>query len=193
MMPRPLLTALVALAATPGTANVIEIDAGGAATTYDRPMVFLGEAARPAVAPPAPPVDAMVAAARTQGLPEALLHAVAWRESRGRQEAVSRKGALGVMQLMPATAAELGVDPRDRDQNILGGATYLRRQIDAFGSVALGLAAYNAGPGAVRRFGGIPPFAETRAYVRAILDRWRPDVAAPVTLAALNPLLIETP
>ncbi len=100
--------------------------------------------------------------------------------------AVSVKGALGVMQLMPATAAELGVRPGVIEENIRGGALYLRRQLDRFGSVPLALAAYNAGPGAVARYGGIPPYRETRNYVATILARWRPAIASPLT-----PSLIE--
>lgn len=191
------LVALCLTVAAPATAQVIEIGDDGVATVFAEPMVFTAGSAAPIIAKPAAPDAAtagisndkpLAAAARAHGLDERLLAAVAWRESRGRQEAVSRKGALGVMQLMPATAAELGVDPHDREQNIRGGATYLKRQIDRFGSVALGLAAYNAGPGAVIRHGGIPPFAETRAYVRAILDRWQPSA-----VSLINPLLIEMP
>lgn len=75
------------------------------------------------------------------------------------------------MQLMPATAAQLGVDPQDPAQNIHGGARYLRQMLVEFdGDIELALAAYNAGPQAVRRFGGVPPYRETRAYVAAVLD-----------------------
>ena len=88
--------------------------------------------------------------------------------------AISSKGAQGVMQLMPGTALMLGVDPRSMSGNIRGGAMYLRQQIDRFGSVPLALAAYNAGPGAVLRYGGIPPYRETRDYVARIMGRWRP-------------------
>jgi soluble lytic murein transglycosylase-like protein len=187
------LAALAAAAAPAAMAQVIEIGADGATVTYAEPTRFSADGAEPvrvradpplAAAPaPAPVVapdagalsDPLSIAARANGLPPALLRAVAWRESRGRQDAVSPKGAIGVMQLMPATAAELGVDPRDLLQNLAGGAAYLRRQLDAFGSVPLALAAYNAGPGAVRRFGGIPPYAETRAYVRSVMAMWRPE------------------
>ena len=79
------------------------------------------------------------------------------------------------MQLMPGTAAAMGVDPRDPEDNLRGGALYLRQQLDRFGSVPLALAAYNAGPGAVTRFGGMPPFRETRAYVASIMARWQPE------------------
>lgn len=91
------------------------------------------------------------------------------RESGGRANAVSPKGARGPMQLMPGTAKELGVDPDDPYANITGGVTYMRRQLDDFGGdERQALAAYNAGPGAVRKHGGIPPFPETQAYVNAL-------------------------
>ena len=108
------------------------------------------------------------AATARYGLPEGLLAAVAQRESGLRADAVSPAGARGLMQLMPGTARELGVDPMDPAQAVDGAARYLRRQLDAFGSLDLALAAYNAGPGDVRRHGGIPPYAETRAYVTAV-------------------------
>lgn len=91
------------------------------------------------------------------------------QESGFRPQVVSSAGAIGLAQLMPGTAEELGVDPRDPIQNLRGGARYLRQQLDTFGDPVLALAAYNAGPGAVRRYGGVPPFRETQGYVRAIL------------------------
>jgi soluble lytic murein transglycosylase-like protein len=118
-------------------------------------------------------VDRYERAAKAEGLDVHLLRAVAWTESRGRQGAVSPKGALGVMQLMPGTAAELGVNPLDPDANLHGGARYLARQLSRFQSVPLALAAYNAGPGAVLRWGGIPPYAETQAYVTQIMARYQ--------------------
>lgn len=108
------------------------------------------------------------AAARLGVRPELAL-AVRQQESRGNPRAISPKGARGEMQLMPGTAAELNVDPDDPWDNITGGLTYLKRQIDDFGDERLGLAAYNAGPGAVREHGGVPPFAETQQYVASIL------------------------
>ncbi len=108
----------------------------------------------------------------------AMLH----QESAGREDALSPKGAYGYMQLMPDTARELGVDMSDPLQNITGGLTYLRRQMNAFGSLPLALAAYNAGPGAVSEYGGIPPYAETQDYVKKILGRVGLDEnAAPVS------------
>lgn len=111
-------------------------------------------------------------AGRRHGIDPSLLAAVAWTESAFRPDAVSSAGALGLMQIMPATAASLGVDPRDPAQAVDGAARYLRDQLDAFGGdVRLALAAYNAGPGAVSRHGGIPPFPETIAYVQKVMGR----------------------
>jgi soluble lytic murein transglycosylase-like protein len=102
----------------------------------------------------------------------ALVEAVAWQESRYNQMAVSPKGALGVMQLLPSTASDLGVDPSDLRGNIEGGVAYLAQQLRRYGGdLRLALAAYNAGPGAVDRHRGVPPYAETQTYVRAILAR----------------------
>ena len=106
-----------------------------------------------------------------------LVHAVIRAESGYNTRAVSPKGARGLMQLMPATARELDVeDAFDPASNIAGGTRYLRRMLDQFaGSVELALAGYNAGPEAVRQFGGIPPFPETRKYVTRILREYRGD------------------
>lgn len=111
--------------------------------------------------------DARAAAVR-HAIPEDLFLRLVQQESGWDVGAVSPKGALGLAQLMPGTAALLGVDPLDPAENLDGGARYLRRQFDAFGAWDLALAAYNAGPEAVRQFGGIPPYAETVNYVRLI-------------------------
>jgi soluble lytic murein transglycosylase-like protein len=111
-------------------------------------------------------------AAARQSISPALLEALIWQESRWHPDAVSPAGAVGLGQLMPATARHLGVDPRDPRASIHGAARYLREQIDHFGgNLELALAAYNAGPGRVERAGGVPAIAETRAYVRAITNR----------------------
>lgn len=113
------------------------------------------------------------AAARYQVDPR-LVVAVAQTESGGNQEAVSPAGAVGVMQLMPETAAGLGVNPYDKRQNIEGGAKYLRQMMDTFGGdVQKAVAAYNAGPQAVKEYNGIPPYRETQDYVNKVLDIYR--------------------
>jgi soluble lytic murein transglycosylase-like protein len=116
----------------------------------------------------------VAAAAKTHGLPEALLQAVIEVESNFNAGAVSAKGALGLMQLMPRTARELGVaDARDPAANIDGGARYLKELLGRFGNdLPLALAAYNAGPAAVQRSGAIPPFSETQRYVPRVLVRY---------------------
>ena len=99
-----------------------------------------------------------------------LVQAVVQVESGYNRNARSNKGAIGLMQLMPGTASDLAVsDPWDPEQNLRGGTSYLRQMIDRFGGLELALAAYNAGPEAVAKYGGIPPYAETRAYVQRIL------------------------
>ncbi len=109
------------------------------------------------------------AAANRYSIPANLFFRLIQQESGWNPKAVSPKGAIGLTQLMPATARSLRVNPHDPIQNLDGGARYLSRQFKEFGSWRLALAAYNAGPGAVKKYGGIPPFKETRNYVRIIM------------------------
>lgn len=112
--------------------------------------------------------------AQAQRIDPALIEAIIESESGFDPNATSRAGARGLMQLMPQTAAGLGVtDPYDAAQNVRGGTRYLRTLLDRFGDVELAVAAYNAGPGAVERYGGVPPYAETQRYVRNVLARYR--------------------
>ena len=130
---------------------------------------------------PAPPAEArpadasglagtLLATARQHGVDPLLVKAVILAESAGRRWATSPKGAMGLMQLLPATARRFGVaDPFDPAQNVAGGTRYLRWLLDRFGGdVTLALAGYNAGEGAVERHGGVPPYRETRSYVRKV-------------------------
>jgi len=116
---------------------------------------------------------AIEAAAARHGIDARLLAALVWTESGFRPGAVSHAGAIGLAQLMPGTAAGLGVNPYDQHQNLDGGARFLAAQLDAFGRVDLALAAYNAGPGRVRAVGGIPAIVETQLYVVRVLGRYR--------------------
>lgn len=110
------------------------------------------------------------------GVHPALVRSVIAAESAGDPTAVSHKGAIGLMQLMPETAAELKVDPWKPDENVLGGLRYLQQMLERYkgapDQVLLALAAYNAGPGAVDRYDGLPPYSETRAYVRRVLNKF---------------------
>lgn len=115
------------------------------------------------------------AEAERQGVDPSLVLRVMQAESGGRANAVSPKGAIGPMQLTPRTARELGVNINDPFDNIRGGVRYLAQQLKAFGSPDLALAAYNAGPGNVRKYGGIPPFAETQNYVAKIMGQQAPQ------------------
>lgn len=109
-------------------------------------------------------------AAAGQGLDPDLFDALVQAESAYDPNARSRAGALGLTQLMPGTAASLGVNPLDPQQNLEGGAKYLAQMLRRFGDARTALAAYNAGPGAVERAGGIPPYSETQAYVDKVMQ-----------------------
>jgi soluble lytic murein transglycosylase-like protein len=115
--------------------------------------------------------DMARAAARRHGVPEDLFLRLVRTESNFRPTAKSTKGAIGLAQLMPQTARLLGVNPHDPKQNLEGGARYLSQQYRKFGDWRLALAAYNAGPGAVEQYKGVPPSRETQHYVKAILGR----------------------
>lgn len=107
-------------------------------------------------------------AAQKHGVPEDLFLRLVMQESRFNPKALSHKGAIGLAQLMPATAKALGVDPHNPAENLDGGARYLKIQYRKFGSWRLALAAYNAGPGAVEKHKGVPPYRETKNYVKVI-------------------------
>lgn len=116
----------------------------------------------------------VAAAERQYGLPPGLLDALIWTESRYNPVALSKAGAVGLGQLMPGTAMSVGVGNRyDARANVLGAAQYLRQMLDQFGMVHLAVAAYNAGPKAVERAGGIPRNRETPGYVDRVLRLWR--------------------
>lgn len=111
------------------------------------------------------------AAARKYGIPEDLFKRLVQQESGWNPNAKSPKGALGLAQLMPQTARSLGVNPRKPVENLDGGARYLKQQYNRFRSWKLALAAYNAGPEAVAKYNGVPPYKETRNYVYRILGQ----------------------
>jgi len=132
--------------------------------------------AAPAAPPNKPAPDArklIDAAAGKHGLPPEFVHSVVKAESGYRPDAVSPKGAVGLMQLMPATARELNANPHDPAQNVEAGTAYLAELLRQYaGATDLALAAYNAGPGAVDRFKGVPPYRETQNYVQRVLREY---------------------
>lgn len=147
--------------AAPGFAQAL-----GQASTGTLPVSDSGDAS---------PYEALLEqAAARNGLSTGLLKAVVRAESGFNPNAVSRTGAQGLMQLMPGTARALGVtNALDPAQNIEGGARYLRHLMDKFNDPTLAIAAYNAGPGSVERYGGVPPFTETQNYVREVQGYWQ--------------------
>jgi soluble lytic murein transglycosylase-like protein len=134
----------------------------------------------PVVAPPArSPVELADAAADKYGLPRLLVRSVMAAESGFQLDAVSPKGAIGLMQLMPATAQDLGVDPHDPAQNVDAGVRYLRDLLNRYdGGLWRALAAYNAGPGAVDKYHWVPPYQETINYVSRIDKAFKAGEAA---------------
>lgn len=131
-------------------------------------------------------------AACEAGLPVGLMDAMLIQESRYNPLALSPKGAFGLGQLMPGTAQQLEVDRYDMSDNLAGAARYLRQQIDEFGQIPLALAAYNAGPGRVRKIRSIPRIAETQRYVRQILSNWR-AIEATASLGTDHRLIASPP
>ena len=138
-------------------------------------------AVQPVAPAPVDPRQSIEEAARLTGVPAPLLHSVARAESGYRADAVSRKGAIGLMQLMPATAAAMNADPHDAGQNAYAGALYLRQLLLQYQGtdhqVSRALAAYNAGPGAVQKYKGVPPYRETREYVNRVIERYLSETA----------------
>ncbi|HYU35152.1 MAG TPA: lytic transglycosylase domain-containing protein [Thermoanaerobaculia bacterium] len=124
-----------------------------------------------------------------QNLDPKLVRALIQAESGYNQHALSNKGAMGLMQLMPTTASLLRVsDPWDAEENVRGGTIYLRQLLDRFqGRLEWAVAAYNAGPRAVERHGGIPPYPETREYVRRVLALYQGTEAVPARFTIANP------
>ena len=185
------LTALLVAGAGLAQAEVLEVHVDGSVVSYDgatqrmssgaNPMARLITPGQPSrrhaharayAAPPTETAAAIHESAERHQVSEQLVEAVAWRESGFNSRAVSPKGARGAMQLMPDTARALGVDSADMKSNIDGGANYLAQMMRRFnGDQTKALAAYNAGPRAVERYGGVPPYAETKAYVQSIMGR----------------------
>jgi len=173
--------ALLLLLATGPVGGEVKIVVRPDGTRY---MYNVGERGRSAPAPPRPAerpeidLEAVIGRySRETRLDADLVRAVILAESAFDERAISRQGAMGLMQLMPETAGDLAVsDPFDPEQNVRAGTRYLRQMLDAFnGSLELALAAYNAGPEAVRRFSGIPPYRETVEYVEKVMRLYRED------------------
>lgn len=136
------------------------------------------------------PFDGLIAHhARRTGLEERLVRSVIQVESAWNPRARSNKGALGLMQLMPATARELGVNRVfDAEENIRGGTDYLRQMLDRFnGNLELALASYNAGPGAVSRYGRVPPYPETERYIDKVMHLYRGRTTVAASTAGSSP------
>jgi soluble lytic murein transglycosylase-like protein len=183
------LAAMLLALAGGARAQVLEVHLDGSVVQYDGPTQYTSAGAQPiakvitpgarhvssrlsAATPSAATAEAIHAAAQRHQIDERLVTAVARQESGFNPTAVSPKGARGVMQLMPGTARALGVDASDLNGNIDGGAGYLAQMMRRFGGDKVkALAAYNAGPEAVERYGGVPPYAETISYVDSILGR----------------------
>jgi soluble lytic murein transglycosylase-like protein len=167
-------------------ASVVRFEEDDAPPPVAVPVVAAELTPVPATLPALPPIPQELAAmaARKYALPESFVRSVMKAESGFHAAALSPKGAIGLMQLMPGTAQTLGVNPKDPQQNAEGGAQYLRDLLakyeDRPDQVLLALAAYNAGPAAVERYHGVPPYRETREYILRVLKNWeRQKDAAP--------------
>lgn len=165
--------------------SVVRLYSNGGMTELPAVQIARFEAEDPIPQPPVSlastptPADLVTAAAERNGLPAELVDSVVSAESAHRDEAISPKGAIGLMQLMPATAHDYGADPRDPKQNVEAGTRYLRDLLVKYdGSLSHALAAYNAGPGAVDRYKGVPPYRETRAYVGRVMRKYQQKSAA---------------
>ena len=137
------------------------------------PVAVPAPSVKPAV-PERTPRELVDAAAKKNGLPPSFVHSVVAAESGYQPNAVSPKGAIGLMQLMPATAQAYRADPHDPAQNVEAGAAYLRELLIRYnGDPQRALAAYNAGPGAVDKYNGVPPYAETQTYIERVLRKYK--------------------
>ena len=167
--------------------GVIELPSG-TVTGFEKEEYAPPPPAPIAQQPPAPaeeadrsltPQELVTRAANRAGLPPAIVHSVARAESGYRPEAISPKGAIGLMQLMPGTAATLNADPHDPAQNADAGAEYLRQLLEKYEGdphqVSKAVAAYNAGPAAVDKYNGVPPYRETRQYVNRVLRQYEKE------------------
>ncbi len=163
--------------------GIVRLYANGGVTEVPAAHItgFEAEEVAPVTPPPATlqvptPEELVTAAAERNGLPPEFVKSVVAAESAFRADAVSRKGAVGLMQLMPATAREYGADPTDPRQNVEAGTRYLRDLLLKYQhddhQVIRALAAYNAGPGAVDRYHGVPPYQETLAYITRVLKKY---------------------
>lgn len=172
------------LALSPAQADVLAIGDDGSVTVHSGPALYTTADLKPQALPPetpravhahnaTPAIRSAIANSATHHLlSAALVSAVAWRESAFNAQAVSPKGAEGIMQLMPATARAWCAAPCSPSQNIEAGTAYLQSLMQRYdGDIVKALAAYDAGPKAVDRFGGLPPYRETQSYVDAILAR----------------------
>ncbi len=188
LLPLGLLAGLLVPAPAAARVEVHQADSGRKVVSNENEVQRARRLAPRLVAPPTETVlDLIDRQALAANLDPVLVRALVQVESGYNPAALSNKGAMGLMQLMPETARDLAVArPFEPEDNVRGGTSYLRALLDRFGRVELALAAYNAGPAAVARYGGVPPYPETVEYVRRILAMWRGDAASALdSVAAL--------